>query len=165
MQAFSDWLSNCQYLAVWLQAIGTVGALFWLTWDFTRWRPRRQQKQELALQESHARSVALKSEYVDGIATISVFNASPYPIYRAYVKVWAFDRGTNKEVTERLYLDETILPGQQTEKVVDTYILEDEERFNFEYDELFFMDVWANHWRRAEWECDLDEDFEDIPPH
>lgn len=162
-----DWITSSSGAAVatWLQAIGTVGALFWLTWDFTVWRPRRQERQVSALHESHARSVALKSDYVDGIATISVLNASPYPIYRAYVKVWAFDRGTNKEVIERLYLDETILPGQEFEKVLEIDLLEDEERFDFEYDELFFMDVWANHWRRSDWECEQDEDFEDIPPH
>ena len=171
MQVVSDWLDSCQYLAVWLQAIGTVGALLWLTADFTYFRPNATAKKDLADKQAqidraraeqlaNARAVAGKFRVsVDGSGQAytlwyRVKNSSPYPVDAAELVIPGVTDPSNPQHTF-VYRLGTLLPHDLLNSRVafDGNALDPASDYTKSEVQLTFWDVSGSMWLRTEFEC------------
>ena len=142
-------------IATWLQAIGTVGALIWLTLDFTIVRPRNRKADETDRQWAHARSVSFRTQIIGGGGSdypmeYEILNASPFPVSDAHLAYRQRDEQGNWKVVWGRWIG-VILP-QHTLANDDVRIpgTEFTPLAGEDWAVLTFVDVWGQKWNRTQ---------------
>jgi len=157
---------NSTALAIWLQAIGTVGALFWLTWDFTWHRPHRRKKEIEEERKAWARSVGYRtSPHFTSTEPMMVeydwhvLNAGRFPVSQA--KLVYIDKIDDVWTVIATRYIGTLLPNIPIGPGEDRIVIP-LESFSYDKEILEFVDIWDNRWHKTQ--KSLTEAAESYPP-